>query len=59
MYLTGFQSLGMTADKVVVYVTIQWKVIIYSSQITKIQLFVTNTSQTKSQGKHGKIPGML
>ena len=25
----------------------------------KIQLFVTNTSQNKSQGKHGKIRGLL
>ena len=50
----------MTVDKMILYVTIQWKTIFYVFfLITKIQLFLNNTSQTKSQGNHGKIRGLL
>jgi len=48
----------MTIDKVIVYVTIQWKAILYASRITKIQSFVIYTSQTNSQGKHDKFRGI-
>ena len=46
-------------NKVMLYVTKQWKAILYASRITKIELFGIYTSQNKSLGKHGKIRGML
>ena len=33
LYLTGCKILGMTLDKVIVYVTIQWKAIRYATHI--------------------------
>jgi len=45
----------MAVDKVIACVTIQWKTILYVSRITKIQLLVIYSSETKSQGKQGKF----
>jgi hypothetical protein len=36
LYLTGFPMLGMTVNKVITYVTIQWKAILYLLRITEI-----------------------